>query len=216
MTIVTFGNIIQIEEYRKMIEKIKKNSHGGARKGAGRKKGSGKFGEPTQVMRVPISRIGEIKDMLLKFPKKLKPEPGGTKASAVYWNALSPSSQPLTLFDARVAAGAPSPAEDFSDGQLDLNEHLLKNPQSTFFVRVNGDSMINAGINPEDLLIVDRSIRPAQGRVVIAVVNGELTVKRLFKENNKVFLMPENPNYPALEEMDFMIWGVVTNVIHAV
>ncbi|MBN9342901.1 MAG: translesion error-prone DNA polymerase V autoproteolytic subunit [Holosporales bacterium] len=156
--------------------------------------------------------------MLLKFPKKLKPEPGGTKASAV-WNALTSSSQPLTLFDARVAAGAPSPAEDFSDGQLDLNDHLLKNPQSTFFVRVSGDSMINAGIHPEDLLIVDRSIRPAQGRVVIAVVNGELTVKRLFKENNKVFLMPENPNYPALEiteEMDFMIWGVVTNVIHTV
>ena len=79
--------------------------------------------------------------------------------------------------------------------------------------------MINAGIHPEDLLIVDRSIRPAQGRVVIAVVNGELTVKRLFKENNKVFLMPDNPNYPAIEiteEMDFMIWGVGTNVIHTV
>ncbi|OJX04788.1 MAG: DNA polymerase V [Caedibacter sp. 38-128] len=199
-----------------MIEK--KNTHGGARKGAGRKMGSGRFGEPTQVMRIPVSKIGEIKEMLLKFPKKLKPEPGGTKASAV-WNALTSSSQPLTLFDARVAAGAPSPAEDFSDGQLDLNDHLLKNPQSTFFVRVSGDSMINAGIHPEDLLIVDRSIRPAQGRVVIAVVNGELTVKRLFKENNKVFLMPENPNYPALEiteEMDFMIWGVVTNVIHTV
>ena len=199
-----------------MIEK--KNTHGGARKGAGRKMGSGRFGEPTQVMRIPVSKIGEIKEMLLKFPKKLKPEPGGTKARAV-WNALTSSSQPLTLFDARVAAGAPSPAEDFSDGQLDLNDHLLKNPQSTFFVRVSGDSMINAGIHPEDLLIVDRSIRPAQGRVVIAVVNGELTVKRLFKENNKVFLMPENPNYPALEiteEMDFMIWGVVTNVIHTV
>ncbi|MBN9413254.1 MAG: translesion error-prone DNA polymerase V autoproteolytic subunit [Candidatus Paracaedimonas acanthamoebae] len=156
--------------------------------------------------------------MLLKFPKKLKPEVGGTKASAI-WNASASSSQPLTLFNTRVAAGAPSPAEDFSDGQLDLNDHLLKNPQSTFFVRVSGDSMINAGIHPEDLLIVDRSIRPAQGRVVIAVVNGELTVKRLFKENNKVFLMPENPNYPAIEiteEMDFMIWGVVTNVIHTV
>ncbi|AIL12482.1 DNA polymerase V [Candidatus Paracaedimonas acanthamoebae] len=196
----------------------KKNTHGGARKGAGRKMGSGRFGEPTQVMRIPVSKIGEIKDMLLKFPKKLKPEPGGTKASMV-WNALASRSQPLTLFNTRVAAGAPSPAEDFSDGQLDLNDHLLKNPQSTFFVRVSGDSMINAGIHPEDLLIVDRSIRPAQGRVVIAVVNGELTVKRLFKENNKVFLMPENPNYPALEiteEMDFMIWGVVTNVIHTV
>jgi DNA polymerase V len=200
-----------------MIEK--KSKHGGARQGAGRKMGSGRFGEPTQVMRVPVSKIKEIKEMLLHFPKKIKAEPGGTKASAVYWNTLTPRSQPLTLFDTRVAAGAPSPAEDFSDGQLDLNDHLLKNPESTFFVRVSGDSMINAGINPEDLLIVDRSIRPAQGRVVIAVVNGELTVKRLFKENNKVFLMPENPNYPALEiteEMDFMIWGVVTNVIHTV
>ena len=102
----------------------KKNTHGGARKGAGRKMGSGRFGEPTQVIRIPVSKIGEIKDMLLKFPKKLKPEVGGTKASAI-WNASASSCQPLTLFNTRVAAGAPSPAEDFSDGHLDLNDHLL-------------------------------------------------------------------------------------------
>jgi len=79
-------------------------------------------------------------------------------------------------------------------------------------------SMIDVGIHPNDLLIVDRSLRPASGRVIIAVINGELTVKRLIKkENNKLFLMPENSNYPILEiteDMEFMIWGVVTNVIH--
>ena len=77
--------------------------------------------------------------------------------------------------------------------------------------------MIEAGIHTGDLLVVDRSLRPQSGKVVIAVINGELTVKRLFKENEKLFLMPENPSYPSIEitdAMDFMIWGVVTNVVH--
>lgn len=192
-------------------------TRGGKRAGAGRKSGSGQYGEATKVMRVPQSRIEEVK-MILQFPKKLQPEPGRTKISEVFFAAThSRSAQPL--YTTMVSAGIPLPTDDYSEGKLDLNQHLLKNPDTTFFVRVSGDSMIDASIHPGDLLVVDRSIPPANGKIVIAVVNGELTVKRLFKERGKLFLMPENPHYPAIEvteEMAFMIWGVVTNVVHSV
>jgi len=117
-----------------------------------------------------------------------------------------------------VPAGFPSPAEDYIEGKLDLNKHLIKHPAATFFVRVTGDSMINAGIHPGDILIVDRSLDPADKKVVIAVVDGELTVKRIRMIQDKIVLMPENANYEPLrikEEMSFEIWGVVTNVIHS-
>jgi DNA polymerase V len=116
-----------------------------------------------------------------------------------------------------VAAGFPSPAEDYIEGSLDLNKHLIKHPAATFFVKVTGDSMLNAGIHPDDILIVDRSIEPVNNKVVIAVLNGELTVKRLKLKNSKIFLIPENINYSPIEideGTDFEIWGVVTNVIH--
>jgi DNA polymerase V len=125
----------------------------------------------------------------------------------------------LTLYETTVEAGLPNTVEDYASGTLDLNEHLLHNPTATFFVRVSGDSMIGAGLHPGDLLIVDRSIPPASGRIIIAVINGEMTVKRLFRDKGKLSLMPENPSYPTIEiteDMDFMVWGVVTNVIHSV
>lgn len=192
-------------------------TRGGRRTGAGRKSGSGQYGETTKVMRIPHSRIEEVK-MILQFPNKLKPEPGKTKISEVFFAAFN-SAQPQPLYTTMVSAGIPLPTDDYSEGKLDLNAHLLQNPEATFFVRVSGDSMIEASIHPGDLLVVDRSLAPASGKIVIAVVNGELTVKRLFKEQGKLFLMPENPHYPTLEiteEMAFMIWGVVTNVIHPV
>jgi DNA polymerase V len=123
----------------------------------------------------------------------------------------------LTLFTCPVSAGFPSPAEDYIEGKLDLNQHLIGNPIATFFVRVSGDSMIGAGIHSGDLLIVDRSLEPRDGRVVIAVVDGELLVKRLRISRGKVSLEAENPGYPALtvrEGMGFEVWGVVTSVIH--
>jgi DNA polymerase V len=116
-----------------------------------------------------------------------------------------------------VSAGFPSPADDYIDRLLDLNELLIKNPPATFFVKVAGDSMTGAGINDGDTLIVDRSIEAVNGKIVIAVVNGELTVKRLEKSNNSYRLVAENPNYSPLEineENQFEIWGVVTSVIH--
>lgn len=121
------------------------------------------------------------------------------------------------IFMVPVTAGFPSPAEDYIEGKLDLNEHLVKHPAATFFVRATGDSMIDAGIHPGDILIVDRSLEVADKKVVIAVVEGELTVKRIRIIDEKVVLMPENENYKPIQinnETDFEIWGVVTNVIH--
>jgi len=117
----------------------------------------------------------------------------------------------------RVEAGFPSPAEDYVEGRLDLNKRLIKHPAATFFVKVTGDSMIKAGIHPDDILIVDRSLEPTDKKVVIAVINGDLTVKRIRIIKGKYYLMPENEDYETLEireEMDFEVWGVVTNVIH--
>jgi DNA polymerase V len=116
-----------------------------------------------------------------------------------------------------VSAGFPSPGTDYLEGKLDLNEHLIKNPPATFFVRVSGDSMIGAGIHPEDILVVDRSEDPKSGKIVIAVINGELTVKRLKQSREGIQLLPENPEYSPIaitEDMDFQVWGVVTFVIH--
>jgi DNA polymerase V len=122
------------------------------------------------------------------------------------------------LFKSGVSAGFPSPAVDYEEGKLDLNKHLIRNPAATFFVRVNGDSMIGAGIHTSDLLVVDRSLEPADKSVVIAVVDGELTVKRIRIRKGKITLEPENENYPTqqiTECVEFEVWGVVTNVIHA-
>jgi len=118
---------------------------------------------------------------------------------------------------ASVSAGFPSPAEDYIEGKLDLNKYLVKHPAATFFVKVTGNSMIDAGIHDKDMLIVDRSIKPVDKKVVIAVVNGELTVRRIRVTKGKILLMPENRDYKPLqveEEMGFEVWGVVTNVIH--
>lgn len=121
------------------------------------------------------------------------------------------------LFMVPVSAGFPSPAEDYIEDKLDLNKYLIKHPAATFFVKVTGSSMVDAGIHDGDILIVDRSIKPANKKVVIAVVNGELAVRRIRVTKDKIFLMPENRDYKPLqveEEMGFEVWGVVTNVIH--
>ena len=164
--------------------------HGGKRRGAGRPAGAG-----TQVMRVPKGMIEQV------------------------MSYIQTKGHRFPLFSNKVSAGFPSPADDHIEQQLDLNEHLIHNPASTFFVRVAGESMINAGIFPDDILIVDRSITPVNGKIVIAVVDGELTVKRLKKEKDHVMLMPENPAFKPIvikELQALSIWGVVTNVIHAV
>jgi DNA polymerase V len=139
-----------------------------------------------------------------------------TCVSSIYYPDFSTKYE-RPLFMIPVSAGFPSPAEDYIEGKLDLNQHLIRHPAATFFVRVTGDSMIDAGIHPGDILIVDRSIEVIDKKVVIAVINGELTVKRIRKTSSGFLLVPENHNYSPIsisQDTEFDVWGVVTSVIH--
>ncbi len=150
------------------------------------------------------------------MPKKRQSNPMETKVE-MYWSVVTGKPCALPLAGSNISAGFPSPADDYMEKTMDLNEHLVRHPSATFFVRVSGDSMKDAGIHHGDLLVVDRSIEPVEGKVVIAVMNGELVVKRLIRRNGILFLAAENANYPPIEvrdELDFLIWGVVTHVIH--
>ena len=116
-----------------------------------------------------------------------------------------------------VSAGFPSPATDYMESKLDLNEYLIKHPAATFIVKAKGPSMSDAGILSGDLLIVDRSITPKSNDIVIASIFGDLTVKKLQKKENSLFLLSANSDYPSIEvkeEMECFIWGVVTYIIH--
>jgi DNA polymerase V len=168
--------------------------HGGARKGAGRPKGQGRYGEPTQPIRLPLSLIQPV----LRF--------------------IENKGYQLPLYGSKVPAGFPSPADDHVDSHLDLNEQFIKHPAATFFARASGTSMVNAGIYENDLLIVDRSLPPSHGKIVVAVIDGQLTVKRLHKKNGQLLLMPENPDFEPIAIRDgseVYLWGVVTAVIHS-
>ena len=166
---------------------------GGARKGAGRPKGQGKYGEQTKAVRIPVSKVKYISEVISK----------GLYEVPMYSN--------------KVAAGFPSPADDYLEDKIDLNQYLVKHPAATFLVRASGESMINAGIFPDDILVVDRSLKAEDGKVVIAVVDNELTVKRYRKRGKNIVLEPENESYDPIiisEESEAFVWGVVTNVIH--
>jgi DNA polymerase V len=123
----------------------------------------------------------------------------------------------IPLYEDTVAAGFPSPAEDYIEKKLDLNDLLIKHPAATFFVRVQGSSMQDASILSGDMLVVDRSLPAKNGSIVIAIYNGEFTVKRLKIEGENIFLIPENKTFKAIEikkSDEFEIWGVVSYVIH--
>ena len=123
----------------------------------------------------------------------------------------------LPLFEGTVQAGFPSPADNYIESKIDLNEHLVKHPSSTFFVKVDGLSMIDAGIYPGDILIVDKSLNAKSGQIVIAILNSEFTVKTLIFDKNKKYLQPANKDYKTIdldEYEDYQIWGVVVYIIH--
>jgi len=167
-------------------------TRGGKRQGAGSPKGQGKYGEPTKVIRIPTS---------LEHPVKAFIDTQGYQ---------------IPLFSNHVQAGFPSPADDHIDQKLNVHALLVKHPAATFFVKVTGDSMIDAHIFEGDLLVVDRSLTPKPGNIVIAALNGELTVKRFIKKKESFFLKPENPTYDLIElngEIESIIWGVVTSII---
>ncbi|MDC2995244.1 translesion error-prone DNA polymerase V autoproteolytic subunit [Prochlorococcus sp. AH-736-F09] len=124
----------------------------------------------------------------------------------------------IPLLNDSVSAGFPSPADDYTEENIDLNEHLISNPFSTFFLRVKGDSMINAGIKDKDLIIVDKSLIAKPGNIIIAMIDGEFTIKRLSIKNDELYLKAENNNYPDFKfknHIDVQIWGVVIYSIHS-
>ena len=118
-----------------------------------------------------------------------------------------------------VSAGFPSPAEDFIEGPIDLNKAIVKNQDATFYIRFNGYSMKDAGIDNGDLLVVDKSLDPQNGKIAICYIDGEFTVKRLKVEKDCVYLVPENKDYKPIkvtQDNDLIIWGIVTTVIKSV
>jgi len=199
--------------------------HGGLREGAGRKKGSGKFGEPTKVMRVPQSKVAAIQAWLNLQNRQqsnqalnqfAKNQANINEDFKWYLPNESGEKVALPLYSHKVVAGFPSPAEDYVEDRLDLNEKLIHNKEATFLLSVQGDSMKDVGILDGDILVVDRSIKPQDGKIVIAALDGELTVKRLSMKSTGTWLVPENENYPPIlvkETSDIVIWGVVTATI---
>lgn len=185
------------------------NSHGGKRAGAGRKKGSGHYGEQTKRVRVPESRLPEIEDWL----EQLKQGRSDTLLGQVSAN----DHQCLPIYSHKIAAGFPSPADDYVEGSLSFDERLAPNKASSFVLKVVGDSMIDAGIHDGALIVVDRSIEATHGKIVVAEVDGEFTVKQLSIKGKKAWLVPRNEAYSPIEiteESGIVIWGVVTSAIN--
>ena len=203
-----------------MSEKISAiKPRGGSRPGAGRKKGSSVYGESTTAIRVPESMLPKVKSLLAQRKQQFQSPGELSDIPAILWPVINRDIMLLPLFSGKVAAGFPSPADDYVEKTLDLNELLVQKPAATFFVRAEGESMIGAGIHPNDILVVDRSIKPVSGKIVICALNGELTVKRLKSDSGVIILAAENPAYADIiinADMDMVIWGVVTNVIHSV
>ena len=120
------------------------------------------------------------------------------------------------LVEQGISAGFPSPADDFKEIRISLDKELVKNKEATFYARVSGESMIEAGLDDGDLLVIDRSLDPENGKIAVCFIDGEFTVKRIKKEKNKLYLMPENKKYKSIElnkDNELTIWGVVTYVI---
>jgi DNA polymerase V len=185
---------------------------GGIRRNSGRKAGSTKYGEPTVVRRLPVSWVPLLDQaldnhqLILKSADVMQIDPAGVDSHLA-----------LPMAGSKIAAGFPSAAEDFIEGKLDLNDLLVKRPTATFYVRVAGESMRDAGIFPGDILVVDRGENPKHGHVVVALVNGELTVKRLYRKGKTIRLDAENPAYPNIAiqgETELTIWGVVRANVH--
>ena len=136
-----------------------------------------------------------------------------------FYSVDSSSELDIPLMGTGVSAGFPSPADDFLDISIDLNKTLIKNPDATFYVKVDGISMKDAGIDDGDLLIVDKSLSPQNGKIAVCYIDGDFTVKRLKVEKDCVYLIPENKDYKPIkvtEDNDLNIWGIVTTVIKSV
>lgn len=191
------------------------NKSGGKRVGAGRKVGTGTYKEATSVMRVPTSQKPIISNFLTAYANKQK---------VLSIDAVNDFSRPdltanrihLDLYNSKVAAGFPSPADDHVEKRLDPSEFLIDQADATFFVSIQGESMIEAGLMPNDKAVVDRSKTPVIGDIILAVIDGEFTIKTLSQQKDgNPRLLPSNASgkYKAInikEGMQFEVWGVVT------
>ncbi len=193
----------------------KKKRSGGNRKGAGRAVGTGKFGEDTIVMRIPVSQKPVIADFLSAYHRKHCSVTTDEVTDIVQPTAmLSKIKRPLFL--SKVSAGFPSPAEEHVEKRLDPNEFLIDQADATYFVTIQGQSMIDVGLMPGDKAVVDKSKNPAIGDIVMAMVDGNFTVKTLSRgKDGSPRLLPANSSgaYPVIEikeGMQFEVWGVVT------
>ncbi len=186
-------------------------THGGRRLGAGRKPGNS-MAQPTTVIRVPVN----IAEIIKNFVSTLKGKhllQGQTCVIDLIKFTQAKQRITLPLYTSKVAAGFPSPADDYVEQQLNPNDYLVENNTTTFFVRVKGDSMIEAGIFDNDVLVIDRSKTQQTGDIVLAVLDGEFTVKTLDWSKKSVKLIPANQSYPVIEVkkgQSLEIWGVVT------
>jgi len=188
-------------------------AQGGKREGAGRKKLSNRYKEQTHPVRIPLSLLSTVQVLLQK--KTQHDESKESNTPFIPHPAALSLERPFFL--SAVSAGIPFAANDHVDHALDLNTHLISNPSTTFFVRVAGDSMTGANIFDGDILVVDRSPKPRTRDIVIAIVDGDLTVKRFMPSDHEVILKAENPEHADIHlspNRDFAIWGVVMHIIH--
>jgi DNA polymerase V len=201
-----------------MVMKIEteiKSMNGGKRPNAGRKFGTGKFGEPTTVVRIPTSQKSVILDFLSVYERKRELK-DRVDMSTLELPVVHPMSISIPLFNSKVPAGFPSPADDHVEKRLDPTEFLIDQADATFFVTIQGESMIDIGLMPGDKAVVDRSKIASVGDVVLAVVDGDFTIKLLsHKKNGHPKLLPANSTgkYQPIEikeDMQFEVWGVVT------
>jgi DNA polymerase V len=191
-----------------------KTQHGGKRSGAGRKLS---YGEPTKQIRIPESQVTAVLNHLSRL---YHPTPqDGQKTNGIYPIMFETPPVLIPLMSHRIPAGFPNPADDYIEDRIDLNKHLILHREATFVLRVSGWSMINAGIHDGDEIIVDRALTPRHGNVIVAVVNNDLTIKRLHYTEQGIRLVPENPDFPDIiikPDEELQIWGVVTRVLHKV
>lgn len=188
------------------------STHGGKRENAGRKS---QYQEKTVVMRVPESKAIAIKQWLRPIPKDDRFK--NPELNAIQITTQIKIASPLES----VAAGFPSPAQDYVEKHIDLNRYLIQNPISTFVLLVNSLSMKNAGIEIGDQILIDRSLNAEHGDIVLALINNEFTVKRLMHEKkagglDEIWLKAENPDYPDIyfqSEEQMLVWGVVTCIL---
>lgn len=186
---------------------------GGRRPGAGRPKNSGSYFEPTTPVRIPQSLLPMVQSLLEQTAAQRQ---AGTVTDCTALRPLLQTSLALPLYTSRVLAGSPAPADDHSDETVNFDDMLVRRPESTYCVRVSGDSMIDAGILSGDVLIVEKRSEARHGQIVIAAVNGEFTVKRYSIEGDRIRLLAENANYQAIDitpAVHFQLWGVVTGLV---